>query len=251
MDKRHDALIAALRLALAEPAEQRLFRSGKLPGLFATRTGPAGEAAAEAVRAGLLEVVRRETRGKVEMEWVRLTPDGVSFLHAHESPRAILEELRNALDAARGGVRPWLGEMLAEVRNLQNQLEARARELFNRLDALSDRVDEALKRVEGGAAAVNRAAAQAVPWAAEALAYLDRRHHSGDAGDCPLPELFAAVRAKFPGLSIGAFHDGLRQLGDYKALRLVAFAGPPGHLAEPEYAILDGAKVLYHAARAG
>src|SRR6059058_291622 len=57
-DKVLDALIAALKQALAEPDEQRLFRSGKLPGLFATRSGANAEAAERAVRDGLLEVVR-------------------------------------------------------------------------------------------------------------------------------------------------------------------------------------------------
>ena len=36
-DKETAALVEALKLALAEPGEQRLFRRGKLPGLFATR----------------------------------------------------------------------------------------------------------------------------------------------------------------------------------------------------------------------
>ena len=38
-DKVTDALIDALKLALAGPTEQRLFKSGKLEGLFSGRTG--------------------------------------------------------------------------------------------------------------------------------------------------------------------------------------------------------------------
>ena len=45
------------------------------------------------MRDGLLEIVRTEESGKLTTEWVRLTPAGVSFLHAHESPRAVLEAL--------------------------------------------------------------------------------------------------------------------------------------------------------------
>ena len=62
-----------LKQCLADPAEQRLFKSGKLDGLFASRTGTNAEAASRALADGLLEVVRTETKGKTTTEWVRLT----------------------------------------------------------------------------------------------------------------------------------------------------------------------------------
>src|SRR5947199_10683398 len=96
-DKEEFAVLQALKQALAEPGAQRLYRSGKLPGLFPTRTGANAAAAAQAVGDGLLEVVRMEEKGKLSVAWVRPTPAGVSFLHAHESPRAVLEELHAAL----------------------------------------------------------------------------------------------------------------------------------------------------------
>src|SRR5262245_64832138 len=99
-DKVHDALIEALRQALAAPGELRLYRAGKLPGLFAGRGGAAGEAAARAVRDGLLEVVRTEVKGKTAIDWVRVTPRGVDYLHEHESPVEVLRELRGLLDHA-------------------------------------------------------------------------------------------------------------------------------------------------------
>src|SRR5438309_354876 len=83
-----------------EPGEQRLFRSGKLPGLFPGRGGPSAEAATRALHEGLLEVVRTEAKGKTSTEWVRLTPRGVDFLHDHESPARVLEELRQVLQAS-------------------------------------------------------------------------------------------------------------------------------------------------------
>src|SRR5262245_43308831 len=108
-------LLDALKAALAEPGEQRLFRRGKLPGLFPTRSGANAAAADQAVRDGLLEVVRTEAKGTLTTEWVRLTPTGVSFLHAHESPRAVLEELHRSLQTSRAGVPLWLEGMQAEL----------------------------------------------------------------------------------------------------------------------------------------
>src|SRR5438067_1451323 len=71
-DKTLETLLDALKQALTEPKEQPLYKSGKLAGLFPGRTGSNGEAAARAVREGLLDVVRTETRGKTVIEWVRL-----------------------------------------------------------------------------------------------------------------------------------------------------------------------------------
>src|SRR5690349_7939914 len=60
MDKLTETLVDALKLALAEPGEQPLFKSGKLAGLFASRVGVNAEAAARALEERLLEVVRTE-----------------------------------------------------------------------------------------------------------------------------------------------------------------------------------------------
>ena len=54
-----------------------------------------------------------------------------------------------------------------------------------------------------------------VPWAADALAYVELRHKAG--GACPLPELFAALRTKHRRLTTRAFHDGLQRLADNRA----------------------------------
>src|SRR5205814_4431235 len=133
-----------------EPGEQRLYRSGKLPGLFPARTAANAEAASRALRDGLLEVVRSEVKGKLTVEWVRLTPAGVSFLHAHESPRAVLEELHGALQTTRAGVPLWLEGVQAELNAVGTRLEGEMRRLMHRLDGLSNRVEEALRRAEGG-----------------------------------------------------------------------------------------------------
>src|SRR2546421_715129 len=127
MDKEIEALVDALKLALAEPGEQRLYKSGKLDGLFAGRVGVNGEAAARALRE------------KVEAAW--------------------------------GGGEPALPPLPAGI------------------DMAAD-------------------------WAAQALAYLDHRRTSGAGGDCSLSELFAALRDRYPDLSVRALHDGLRRLHD-------------------------------------
>jgi hypothetical protein len=248
-DKVSEILIEALRLARAEPAEQRLCKCGKLPGLFPSRAGPSGQAVERALREGLVEIVRSETKGKVVTEWARLTPRGIDFLHSRESPSAVLHELRTVLQTSREGVPLWLAEMQRELAAVTARLTEDSQRLLHRLDVLSQRVEDALRRADATGAQLPNGLAESVPWALDALAYLDRRRAGGAPGHCPLPELFAALCRERPELSVTSFHDGLRRLCDRRAVTLLPFAGPPSALPEPEYALLDGATVLYYVTR--
>ncbi len=246
MDRVGEATAEALKRALAGPAEHRLYRSGKLEGLFPGRGGVAGEAAARALRDGLLEIVRTETRGKTVIEWVRATPAGVDFLDRHESPVQALADLRAALRLNHQAVPVWLAEMRAGLHALDQRLADDAERWQARLEALARRVDETLRRIEQATPPLPEDVARDFPWAADAINYLDRRKSTGAAGDCPLPELFAALRRAHAGLTLGAFHDGLRRLHERHALRLLPAGGP---LAQPEFALFDGESVFYCAAR--
>ena len=245
-DKVTEALVEALRQALAAAGEQRLHKSGKLDGLFPGRAGVNGEAAARALRDGLLEVVRTETRGKASCDWVRLTPRGVEFLHEHESPLRALADLRELLRASGEAVPPWLAGLRRELRQLSDKLEEHVRGAQARLDGLARRVDEALARLEKLRPALPDDLAASVPWAPAALDYLDQRQQGG-AAECALPELFAALRRTAADLSVTAFHDGLRRLQERRALRLLPADDASG-LAQPEFALFDGTQVLYSAA---
>ncbi len=245
-DRVTEVLAAALKRALDDPAaEYRLYKSGKLDGLFPGRGGVAARAAELALAEGLLETARTEVKGKTVIEWVRLTPRGVEFLHNRESPAQALHELCDALRANRRAVPVWLADMRATLQALDERLAADAQMWQQRLDALTRRVEEALRRLD--AAGPPPEVARAYPWAADALAYLDRRRGSGAGGDCPLPELFGALAREHEGLSVGAFHEGLRRLREARALRLASADGAP--LARPEFALLDGGSVLYYAGR--
>jgi hypothetical protein len=246
MDKATPALIEALKQALTGPAEQRLFRSGKLPGLFPGRTSAHAEAAARALREGLLEVVRAEARGKTALEWVRITPRGVTFLHDHESPVRALQELRDALRLAQDGAPAWLAEVRKALALLDAGVTEEVQAAARRLDALSRRVDEALERISPPP--LPEETARAVPWAGDALGYLDRRRGTGAAAPCPLPELFLAVREPHADLTVADFHTGLRRLHDRGVVRLLPYEGANG-LPEPEYALLDGVTTYYHVLR--
>src|SRR5215831_1199528 len=162
LEKRDAILLAGLRAALSGD-EHRLYRSGKAEGLFASKSGPAGEAAALAIREGLFEYARTETRGRFEIEWVRLTAKGVEYLYEHDSPRAVLGEMRDMLTAARTGIPVWQDEMLKSLERLASDITAEMARYLGKLDALSMRVEEALRRAEV-APEVNPALQAVVPW---------------------------------------------------------------------------------------
>jgi hypothetical protein len=248
-DKVIELLVDALKQALAEPGEQPLHKAGKLDGLFAGRTGPSGEAAEWALREGLLETVRSETKGKTTIEWVRPTARAAEFIQRHESPIQALKDLQAILQTNREKIPFWLADMQRDAQTFVERLSEEAAKWTHRLESLSDRVEQALRRVEAAESPALTPAAGDSLWAVDALAYLDRRRAGGARDDCPLPELFAALQPKYPELSVPAFHDGLRRLHDRRAIRLQPFAGSPNEMPKPEYALVEATDVLYFAAR--
>lgn len=243
-----DLLLEALKAALADPRDHRLFQSGKLPGLFRSRYGPPAEAALFAIKEGLFETVRTEAKGRLIVEWVRATPKGVGFVHDHDSPKAVLGELKQLLGDTRGGIPVWMADVRTEIARLTTQFEDRTRDLTARLDELTRRVDAALRRIET-APKLADPIARLIPWGETALEYLDRRAAAGARGPCSLGELFHAVRPLLPSLTVPEFHDGLRRLHDTRAIRLSGCASVPDQRTDPEYAMLVGSELCSFVSR--
>ncbi len=240
-ERRRELILDAVKAALADGGEHRLFRSGKLAGLFPSKAGTSSEAALLALREGLLETIRTEMKGKIVVEWVKAAPKAVAYLHDHDSPKAVLRELKQLLDTTKAGVPAWMEEARREVEQISSRFESRAAAMLASLDDLSRRVEAALRRAEAARPAVAESVGKVVPWALAALEYLDRRAESGPAGDCTLPELFHAVRVLVPELALPEFLDGVRRLHDVRALRLE----PAEEMSEPEYAVVVEGKLCY------
>ena len=63
---------------------------------------------------------------------------------------------------------------------------------------------------------------------------------------CSLPELFAHLTAKCE-LTIGQFHDGLREMVLAGKVRLHPFSGPRSALEGSEYALVMNREIMYYA----
>ena len=243
-DRVNELLVETLSRALSVPGEHRLYRAGKLDGLFPGKSAVSVEAAEFALSEGLLQRVRVEMRGKAEIEWVEIAPPGVEFLHAHESPVHALYEMREVLRSNREAVPLWLDAMRAGLRDLETRLSADAERWLERLAAMESRLGDTLRRLEAAAPLVPVEVLESHLWAVDALNYLDRRESAGATDLCSLPELFAAVAGHHAGLSLLAFHDGMRRLHQRRAVRLMP-ATDPATMARPEFALLDEGGVYY------
>ncbi len=248
MDRVQAILLEALRQATTTPGELRLYRSGKLPGLFASRTSVHAEAAAQAVRDELIEIMRTETKGKTITEFVRVTPKGVQFVLERDSPVRAMDELQALLKLNDQGFPGWVEELRRGIDDIGQRLVEEVQTLRQRLDLLVGRVQEALKRADKYGPPPAAGMAGAIPWAHDAVEYLERRVASGLGEHCSLPELFGQLKSKEAELTIKDFHIGLRRLHDRGAVRLLPHDGPDGP-PEPEYALLDGPAVYWYAAR--
>jgi hypothetical protein len=244
MDQRRWLLLEALKTGALHPGETRLYRSGKIPGLFAQRTHMHAEVATEAVRDGLLEVVRIEARGKSTLEWVRVTPKGREFLLQQESPARALQDLRELLALQASGMPGWLDAMRQQLDAMQQQFLAEVTLVRQQLDHLAARVTETLQRFDQANVVADE---PTVAWASDAIQYLGQRGPAGLPGLCSLGELFSSLRQRHPDLAVKDFHLGLRRLHERELLQLLPHRDgglPPG----PEFALLDGASVYYYAA---
>lgn len=249
MHKESRLMVEALRQGAGQE-EIRLYRSGKLPGLFPSRTAANAELAAQAMRDGLVESVRTDTKGKTVTEWVRLTPKGSQFLVEQESPLHVLEELHGLFKQNEQGLPTWFAELQQRLEDVRRGVLEEFQAMTRKIEWLGQRVVEALQRAERLGPALPPGAAGVLPWSNEAVHYLERRRHSAVGERCPLPELFAVALKQAPELTIHDFHSGLRRLHDRGVLRLLTYEGEDGP-PEPEYALLDGPTMYYYAAALG
>lgn len=243
MDRATQLLIDALRQAASQAEPCPLYKTARQPGLFPSRSGAAGEAAAKALNDQLLEIVPSDSGSKAKVEYVRVTPRGVQFLCEHDSPREVLRELVLALQQTRSGLPRWAEEVQAQMRAVSHRLQQFLDRQTVALELLEKRVDAALRRI--GSPPSDELL---TPWQLDALIYLDQRRAVAGDSECPFQELFSFLRQNHAALSLPEFHRGIRRLVDRGALALSRFSGSVDQLKEPEYALLDGATV-YHAVR--
>ena len=217
-DKLSQLVLAGLGRAAAEPAGLPLHGGKAQPGLFAA-TAPGRQAARRCLDDGFLQADAPDR--------YTLSAKGLAHLLAQASPRQLLEDLVRALESRQAQA----SELLAAARQMQASL-----------DGFRAYAEKVLQQVPPPSAN-----GSAPSWQPEALDYLTSRQAAGAAEDCPLPELYHHARHGAPALTVGQFHDGLRQLHEAGRVYLHPWTGPLYALPEPPYALLVGHEIAYYA----
>lgn len=242
-DKSTQLILDALTRAAAEPHGLPLYANKSDTGLFPA-TAIAKTAADRAKADGLIKVVETEAKGKGVREVCVLTDRGMQFLTRQASPRQVLEDFVRVLEDRQSAV--------ADLARSVSQMAAG-------LVAIRSAVEQVLPRLTthpaingapmNGQLAPPRPAVTAASDAliADVKARLAEWHAAAGAShDCPLPDLFRKLESA-DQVSVGLFHDALRQLHDDHQIYLHPWTGPLYALPEPAFALLVGHEVAYYA----
>jgi hypothetical protein len=244
-DKSTRLILEALGRAAAEPAGVALLATKTEPGLFPP-SATARSAAERCKDEGWLRVIQSEAKGRAVREVCVLTDKGLHHWLHQSSPRQVLEDFVRVLEARQADV---------------NELVDSARRMQQSLEGVRTAIEEVLPRLQdtsttNGSANGQTGRAEQAPSANT----LSSQHHAdeikarlhdwhaaaGTAQDCPLPDLFRRLDGG-RALSIGVFHDCLRQLHDRGQVYLHPWTGPLYALPEPAFALLVGHEIAYYA----
>ncbi len=232
-DKSTQLVLDALNRAVADPGGIPLHGSKKTPGLFVS-TAAAKLAAQRCKEENFLRVVRTQTRGKTVQEICAITEKGLAFLLSNVSPKQILEELVQTLQARQAQV----SELVSSAQHWQGGLES--------LRGAVEKVLEQLQKPSSGVGPTLSANGSET-WIAEVVAHLKQWQASDTSNDCPLPDLYRQAMQTAAHLTIGQFHDGFRKLHDQEQIYLHPWTGPLYEIPEPPYALLIGHEIAYYA----
>lgn len=231
-DKSTQLMLDALSRAVTEPTGLPLFGNKSSPGLFVA-TSAARFAAQRCLDDALVRVLRSEPRGKSTQEICAITDKGLNYLLTQVSPRQVLEDLVRAVESRQA----QMNELVQAGRQAQASLEGLKAVAQQALQELRQRPElPPIKAADSAADA----------WLEAALTHLQKWHGGGSSEDCPLPELYGKLRQEYPALTIGQFHDGLRQLHEQAKIYLHPWTGPLCDLPQPPLALLIGHVIAYY-----
>lgn len=234
----------AVRKALAVGGEHLLYKVGKQEGLFKSRSGLQGQAAATALEKGFLELSKSDGEGKKLFQWARLTAKGIRFLHERESPARSLDEALKLIRKEKEDLSAGLARMRMALEELSGKLMEEAVRWTSQLEGMERQVGDALERLDRAVPMVPEELGKSYPWALESLRFLQWRLGEANGKRCSLPELFDLLQTGYPDLNCQTFHEGLLRLRQAGVIRLEK---PDSHadMPRPEFALLDNGQVYY------
>ena len=236
-DKLSQLLLDTLGRAALASGGRPLIAAKAAPGLFPA-SAAGRQAAQRACADGLLRLVTRDPNGKTEHDLYAASDAGLAYLLRHNSPKQVLEDLARAIESRHG----QLEDLLIVTQETKTELVA--------IKCILKKLGEQESPAAGGLVEDKTPVADAsnsIHWLIDLRQHLSDWDTGGAAGDYPLPELYARLQGAHSALTIGRFHDGLRELHDREQVYLHPWTGPLYALPEPAFALLIGHEIAYYA----
>jgi hypothetical protein len=236
-----------LSRAAVDPGPKVLYGTKAKPGIF-TGSGVALRQAAQICQdQGWVEATGQfHGTGKSRKPLYRLTAAGLQEALEHGEETSLLREMLAVLHAE--------VQVLGEIKAKADQLARAAAERCDVGNRVLDRVRPADVEAFVGRWVAGQSAATPVPpastadWLEPALAYLAEYQRRHPYAHCPLAELYQRV-AEHRRVTIGQFHDGVRQLVERRKVRLHPFTGAAYQLRDEQYALVAGQEIKYYVER--
>jgi hypothetical protein len=190
-----------------------------------------------------LEVVRTENRGKGTIEICRITEEGIAHVLAEVSPRQVLQDLVGAV-ASCGKTVAALMETAQQASARIDQLRAIAGMIVQSIEATHPPVSRNDIVPHGNGKSPG--ASETTDWKGAVVAYLEQWQVAHPTEDCTLSMLYRQARKTAPHLTMGQFHDGIRDLFDESRIYLHPWTGPLHDMPEPVHALLIGHEIAYY-----
>ena len=245
----------ALERTLADPSPKKLHGTKTTPGIFLAKSADAVAAAKRCLEQGLI-VPRGEVRTKAKATPLYgLGPAGIRYLLEHDPLQQLLAATHEGV-ARLSETSAACQQTLVDVQQQATRLQEVVQQAAQRLQAPDvERMRAAITAPGTAAAAVVGAGVSPAAGSSRGDSPLGEavvqhlRQHKRQTPLRPLdfPQLFRFARSQQPALSLGAFHDLLRQLADAGQLRLSPFTQAMYQLAEPECAMIVGREIMYYA----
>jgi hypothetical protein len=235
--------LQAVSRALVDPTPKVMHGAKGKPCFFEAATAPMKQAATHCLENRWVEGTGVFVGGgKSKKELFRVTPAGIKTALEKSEPAQLLGDAVGYLERSVKeveGLRASVDAMLAGVRSQKDLVH----QLFERIKPPDvERLLQGFK--QDGKTGTHPTAGK--DWLQDVLGYLVEYKRRNPMANCPLPELFRNVAGP-RGLTIGQFHDGLRDLASRGQLRLHPHTGAAYQLQDEQYALVAGQEIKYYA----
>jgi len=247
--------LEGLAQALTDPAPRLLISGGQTRGFFKAKGRAQTVRAAARLseeRGWVVGTGEWVGKGDKQSEKYRLTPAGLQAVLSRNEAAVLLRNLAHGLQQQVEQVGAMREQLAAFAEQAQPVAEAVA-ELAKRLqppdvEQLVRKLVAAVRTPESPPAPARSPAGTTgeTDWFDEVVR-LAREQRQRDRYQPPsLPQVYTAIRAKHPALSLGQFHDGLRALRDQGRIRLTPYTRALASIDDPRNALFLDGEVMYY-----